>query len=202
MTASVRQIPHVLPDRIFEEYLTGLFTSRPDTVRLFASLAIARTHPGIATWAGSAIALGLPPDLGTSTARACSSSQTATPSHVIAAIAVAARALDGRDYRHLENQVRRLATTQLWFTQWARAHRPGTLAASQNHAVAWIWTHVAQGHANAAPSSPEAHQYPAAARQFAATLTTDQRQSLAWCIKPHVSQTTRPRSNVRGETSP
>ncbi|MEO9221388.1 MAG: hypothetical protein ABI251_06355, partial [Mycobacteriaceae bacterium] len=103
MTTSLRQIPQVIPDRIFEEHLTGLCTSRGDTVRLFACLAIARTHPGIATWAGAAIALGLPPELGTNTARACSSSQTATPADFVAAIAAAARALDGCDYRDLEN---------------------------------------------------------------------------------------------------
>jgi hypothetical protein len=52
LTASTRQIPQVLPARLVDEYLAGLFDSRPATVGLFASLCLARTHPHIHSWAG------------------------------------------------------------------------------------------------------------------------------------------------------
>ncbi|WP_430407130.1 TniQ family protein [Janibacter sp. G349] len=173
LTVSTEQIPQVLPVELYEEHLGILFTSRPETIQLFASLAMALTHPGITTWAEAAQALGLPPDLGPRCAAAAAASQTASPAAVLTAIAAAAIDLDGRDYRALEAKVRALTESSSWFTTWARNHRPGTRAASQTLVIQCLWTHVAHAHPATAPDAS-----PARARRFAATLDSDQQSSL------------------------
>lgn len=106
MTASTRQIPQLLPPELYEAHLAGLFTSRPETIRLFTSLTMARTHPGIAAWADAARKLELPADLGRRCAAAAAASQTASPMAVVSAVRAAALDLDRRDYRALEGRVR------------------------------------------------------------------------------------------------
>ncbi|HRY11302.1 MAG TPA: TniQ family protein [Candidatus Nanopelagicales bacterium] len=151
LTASTRQIPQVLPSRLVDEHLAGLFHSRPTTVGLFASLCLARTHPHIHSWADAACELGLPPELGERTARACSASMTASPADVVTALGAASGEMDV-DHRELEDRVRHLARTTRWFTQWARIHRPGTHPASHGCAVLWIWLEVVHGQAGTAPA--------------------------------------------------
>lgn len=151
LTASTRQIPQVLPSRLVDERLAGLFDSRPATIGLFASLCLARTHPHIHSWADAACELGLPPEVGERTARACSASMTASPADVVTALGAASRELE-IDYRALEDRVRHLARTTRWFTQWARIHRPGTHPASHGCAVLWIWLEVVHGQAGTAPA--------------------------------------------------
>jgi hypothetical protein len=173
LTASTRQIPQVLPSRLVDEHLAGLFDSRPATIGLFASLCFARTHPHIHSWADAARELGLPPELGERTARACSASMTASPAAVVAALGVASREMD-IDYRELEDRVGRLARTKRWFTHWARANRPGTRTRSHPCAVEWLWRELANGHVTSAPTRPTPEIY----RKFARSLTRAQTRTL------------------------
>lgn len=179
LTASTRQIPQVLPEHLVETHLIGLFDSRPCTVGLFACLCLARTHPNIDSWAKAAHALGLAPDLGARTARACSASLTGSPREVVAALRAATRGLDV-DYRSLEDRVRHLAGTTRWFTRWARTNRPGTRASSHPYAVYWVWTRVAHGHASAAPAAVGSTR----ALNFERSLTTAQTAALTALVTP------------------
>ena len=174
LTASTRQIPQVLPAHLVRVHLAGLFDSRPATVGIFASLCLTRTHPHVRSWADAARELGLPPELGERTARACSASMTASPADVVAALGVASRELE-IDYRELEDRVRRLARTTRWFTRWARANRPGTRPISHVYAVQWLWLEMAQGHVASSPRTGGAWCY----RKFARSLTIAQTQTLA-----------------------
>lgn len=173
LTASTELIPQVLPRALYEAHLIGLFTSRPETIRLFASLTMARTHPGIATCADAARKLGLPADLGRRCAAAAAASQTASPTAVLAAITAAVEDLDRQDYRALEAQVRALEGPGPWFTAWAHRHRPGTRTATQPLALQWLWTHVAHAHPATAPDAS-----PTRAHRFATTLTAAQQSAL------------------------
>lgn len=174
LTASTRQIPQVLPEHLVASHLQDLFESRPDTVGLFASLCIARTHPHVNSWADAAQTLGLPRYLGERAARVCSASLTSSPRDVVTALHPAAHELDV-DYRDLEDCVRRLAGTKRWFSRWARANRPGTHATSHRYAVQWLWTSIAHGQTDA---SPTAGVTPWSARKFANGLTSAQADSL------------------------
>jgi len=173
LTASTRQIPQVMPAAFVNEHLTGLFDSRPATIGLFASLCLARTHPHIHSWADAACELGLPPEVGERTARACSASMTASPADVVTALGAASRELE-IDYRGLEDRVRHLARTTRWFTHWARANRPGTRPISHVYAVQWQWLNVASGHVASAPAAGAPWGY----RKFARSLTIAQTQGL------------------------
>ena len=177
LTASTRQIPQVLPERLVDECLAGLFDSRPATVGLFASLCIARTHPHIQSWADAARELGLQPELGERTARASSASLTGPPHDVVKALGAAAREL-GVDFRDLEDRVRHLARATRWFIQWARTHRAGTRRASHANAVWWLWANAAGGHPNASPARTTA----ARARRFASSLTSAQVRTLSAAV--------------------
>lgn len=180
LTTSTRQIPQVLPAHLVRDYLAGLFDSRHATVGLFASLCLARTHPHVHSWADAACELGLPPEVGERTARACSATMTASPAAVVTALGAASREL-AVDYRELEHRVRRLAVTSRWFTKWAREYRPGTRRGSRDAAVGWLWTDVAHGHTGSLRVVPP----PAGARKFAVQLTTEQRRALAAALPPH-----------------
>lgn len=173
LTDSTELIPQVLPRELYEAHLAGLFTSRPETIRLFASLAMARTHPGIATWADAARALGLLAGLGPRCAAAAAASQTASPMAVVSAVSAAARDLDRCDYRAMEGRVRALASSGAWFAAWARRYRPGTRTGSQPLALQWLWTHVAHAHPATAPEASVAQ-----ARRFATTLNAEQQSAL------------------------
>ncbi len=186
LTASTRQIPQVLPARLVDEHLGGLFDSRPATIGLFASLCIARTHPHIHSWADAARELGLSPEVGERTARACSASMTASPADVVAALGAASRELE-IDYRELEDRVRHLAGTIRWFTRWARGNRPGTRPISHVYAVQWQWLNVASGQVTSAPAAGAPRSY----REFARSLTIAQTQTLTDVVS---STPTRPKS--------
>ena len=187
LTASTRQVPQVLPGRHVDEHLAGLFDSRPATIGLFASLCLARTHPHIHSWADAARKLGLQPELGERTARACSASMIASPADVVSALGAAGRELE-IDYRELEDRVRHLARTTRWFTRWARANRPGTRIGSHTSAVQWLWRELANGHITSAPTQPKPETY----RKFARSLTRAQTRTLRGVITtpPHIPRRT------------
>ncbi|MGL5826479.1 MAG: TniQ family protein [Nocardioides sp.] len=177
LTPSTRQIPQVLPDHLVRTHLATLFDSRPATVGLFAALCLARSHQHVHSWADAARALGLAPDLGERTARACSASLTGSPRDVHAALFTAAQELHV-DYRDLENRIHHLGRTTRWFTRWARNHRPGTRASSHRYAVTWLWLEAAHGHVTSAPLSATPWNF----QKFARSVTAAQTQTLTEVI--------------------
>jgi hypothetical protein len=72
MPINLTLIPQVIPHAQYLEHLDGASTSSEDTVRLFASLSLARLHPDVTTWAAAAEALNMPGPMGVRCARACS----------------------------------------------------------------------------------------------------------------------------------
>ena len=79
MTIDTRGIPQVIPAPLFEEHLTGASASPEATVRLFASLSLARLAPAVTSWAKAAETLGLPASMGINCANACSASMIVDP---------------------------------------------------------------------------------------------------------------------------
>jgi hypothetical protein len=64
--------------RQYLEHLDGAFDSSEATVRIFASLSLARLHPDIKSWAAAAEAFGMPGPMGVRCARACSATMLVT----------------------------------------------------------------------------------------------------------------------------
>lgn len=93
LTARPEDIPQSIPGPLYERHLAGLFTSRPTAVRTFAALCLARTHPGINTWADAITALELAPDAATRTVHTCTGGQVASPQEVMTMIVRAASEL-------------------------------------------------------------------------------------------------------------
>lgn len=148
----VSAIPQVLPAAVYNQHVARLLDVTSPTGRLFGSLCLARHHPGTATWADAATTLGLPAELATKTARACSAHLLASPNEFIAALARLANSLDPFiDYRVREDDARRLARNCGWYRPWARIHLPGSHSTSQQYAVTWLWTQYAHGHIDTSP---------------------------------------------------
>jgi hypothetical protein len=147
-----RAIPQVLPAGLYDSHVAGMLDVTARTVRLFVSLCLARQHLNNPTWAEAAGALGLPPEFGTKTARACSADLIAPTNDLIATLTRLANDLDPTvDNRAREDAVRRLARTLGWYRSWARRHLPGSHATSQQYAVTWLWTEYAHGHIDTSP---------------------------------------------------
>jgi len=109
-------IPQVTPPGVYDSHVAGMLDVTAHTGRLFVSLCLARHHLGNLTWAEAAEAVGLPSELGTKTARACSADLLAPASDFIAALARVANDLDPTvDYRAREEDVRRLARSRRWY---------------------------------------------------------------------------------------
>lgn len=181
LTPDPANIPQVVPEGLYEQHLAGLFTSRPETLRTFASLCLARTHPVVETWAAAAQSLGLDPRLGVKTAQACTTAQQASPSQVVQAMKRLAEQLPQRNFREREQLVRALARADAWFTTWVCQYRPHTRPESKTYALTYVWTYVAEGHITTspawvgAPTGEQRSQY----RRFVKSLTTDQMASLS-----------------------
>jgi len=174
-------IPQVMPNRIYRDHLAGAFDSGEHTVRLFASLCLARTHPDVTTWADAAIAVGLPAELGAPTARACSATMRISNDEWAARIRQALAELSGRDFRALEAEVRILQDQRGWFEAWAHHHRPGTRRTSRELAVTWLWVNRAHGHLVTSPGwdgQPTTPDRRCAYRNFETSLTRDQEREL------------------------
>jgi hypothetical protein len=145
-------IPQVTPAGVYDSHVSGMLDVTARTGRLFVSLCLARQDLANLTWAEAAVALGLPPELGTKTARACSADLLVSAPDFIAALVRVADDLDTRvDYRAGEDAVRRLARTRGWYRSWARRHLPGSHTTSQQYAVTWLWTEYAHGHIDTSP---------------------------------------------------
>jgi hypothetical protein len=64
MPINLPVIPQVIPHAQYLEHLQGAFDSSEDTVRLFASLSLARLHPDVTSWKAAAEALNMPGPMG------------------------------------------------------------------------------------------------------------------------------------------
>lgn len=175
-TLRLSSIPQVLPDDLYRRHVARLIAVGPVTGRLYTSLCLARRHSDATTWAEAAEALGLPGQMGTRNARACSGELTCPAATLIQALDDVATELDtGLDYWARENDVRRLVGANGWYPEWAAEHLPGSPATSARYALTWLWTHYARGHLDTSPgwrdSTPD-HLLRARYRRYATRLTT------------------------------
>ncbi len=175
----LRRVPQVLPTDLYQDHLRGLSDSEPDTVRLFASLCLARALPQVSTWGEAAAALGLPAELGTRTARACSATLRVDATNYLDHLTRVVQALPDIDYRAIEARIRHGQTITAWFHDWTRC-RPSTRPTSRGYALTWQWLHVADGHILTSPSwpRPPTAKQRALYRQFATSLTAHQQEQL------------------------
>jgi len=173
------RLPQVLPTFLFRAHLRGLFVSEPDTVRLFASLCLARALPQVSTWGAAAAALRLPADLGQRTARACSATLRVDISDYLAHLTHLAQVLPAIDYPVIEASIRDGRNSTAWFQEWAPC-RPHTHDTSHAYALTWQWLHVAHGHILTSPAwlAPPTAQQRARYRQFDTSLTAHQQKQL------------------------
>ena len=101
MPINLTLIPQVIPNAQYLEHLDGASTSSEDTVRLFASLSLARLHPDVTTWAAAAEALNMPGPMGVRCARACSATMLVSADEWKSRIWRAGKETERRDY-HLD----------------------------------------------------------------------------------------------------
>lgn len=145
-------VPQVVPATVYATHVSGMLDVTARTGRLFVSLCLARQAPGNLTWAQAASALGLPPALGSKTARACSADLLVSGADFIATLTRVASQLDPAvDYRTREDAVRRLGRRRGWYRPWTRLHLPGSHTTSQQYALTWLWTQYAHGHIDTSP---------------------------------------------------
>ena len=158
----VTAIPQVIPAGVYDRHIAGMLDVTARTGRLFVSLCLARHHLVNLTWAEAAGALGLPQELGTKTARACSADLLVSGADFIATLTRVASQLDPAvDYRTREDAVRRLGRRRGWYRPWTRLHLPGSHTTSQQYAVTWLWTEYAHGHIDTSPGwqhQPKSHE--------------------------------------------
>lgn len=174
-------IPQVIPHEQYIEHLAGASGSSESTVRLFASLSLARLHPDITSWAAAAEVLGIPGPMGVRCARACSATMLVTADEWKARIWRAGGESPRRDYRATEAKIRHCLGMSRWFDEWARRYRPG----SYDLGLTWHWVHVAHAHLDLSPvwrgNRPTA-QDRARYRQFEASRDDKQQLELALAL--------------------
>lgn len=185
MPINLLVIPQVIPHEQYFEHLVGASDSSEATVRLFASLSLARLHPDITSWAAAAEALGMPGPMGVRCARACSATMLVTADEWQARIWRAGEESPRRDYRATEAKIRHRLGMSRWFDEWARRYRPGTRHSSHDLGLTWQWVHVAHAHLDLSPAWPG--RKPTAAdraryRQFEASLDDKQQRGLAFAL--------------------
>ena len=183
MPINLLVVPQVIPHAQYVEHLAGAFDSSEATVRLFASLSLARLHPDVRSWAAAAEALGMPGPMGVRCARACSASMLVTAEEWEARIWRAGEESPRRDYRATEAKIRHRLHMTRWFEEWARHFRPGTHYSSWIYGLTWQWVHVAHAHLDLSPvwrgrkpTTKERTRY----RQFEASLDHRQQRELAY----------------------
>jgi hypothetical protein len=183
-----RGIPQVIPAPLHAEHLTGASSSNETTVRLFASLSLARTSPHVTSWATAAEILGLPAAMGVNCARACSATMLVDNNEwmrrleaVWDGLADPYSSTGRRNFRVFEAKVACRWPSYRWFEEWVRAVRPNTRRESRGYALTWQWVHVARAHLDTSPAwngqMPSAVQR-AHYRQFAASLNDEQQGAL------------------------
>lgn len=185
MPINLAVIPQVIPHEQYLEHLAGASGSSEATVRLFASLSLARLHPDITSWAAAAEALGMPGPMGVRCARACSATMLVTADEWEARIWRAGEEAPRRDYRVTEAKIRHRLGMSRWFDEWARHYRPGTAHASYDLGLTWQWVHVAHAHLDLSPvwrgRKPTAKDR-ARYRTFEASLDDKQQRELTHAL--------------------
>ena len=192
MDVDTRGVPQVIPATLYEQHLAGASSSSEATVRLFASLCLARMAPMITSWAKAAEALGLPPRMGINCARACSATMFVDNTEWSGRLKAVWEGLrdewspTGRwNYRNFEAKVARRRQLTRWFHEWADAVRPNTRDSSRGYALTFQWIHVACAHLDTSPAwdgqRPTAVQR-AYYRQFEDSLDERQRFELSHAL--------------------
>ena len=152
MPINLTLIPQVIPRAQYLEHLAGGSCSSEDTVRLFASLSLARLHPDVTSWAAAAEALNMPGPMGVRCARACSATMLVSAEEWKSRIWRAGEETERRDYRATEAKIHHRLGMTRWFNEWARHCRPSTRDSSQHYAITWQWVHVAHAHLDLSPA--------------------------------------------------
>ncbi|MDN5779297.1 MAG: TniQ family protein [Humibacillus sp.] len=182
MKINHKVLPQVIPHQQYADHLAGACDSGEETVRLFASLALARMHPAITTWAAAAQALHMPGPMGTRCARACSRNMLITAENWQARIWATIQDVERRDYRATEAKIEHRRLMSHWFQEWARQCRPSTHHTSVAYGLTWQWVHVAHAHLDLSPAwrgkTPTARDR-ALYRQFENSLDDQQQIGLA-----------------------
>lgn len=151
MPINLNLIPQVIPHTQYLEYLDGASTSSEDTVRLFASLSLARLHPDVTTWVAAAESLNMPGPMGVRCARACSATMLIGAEEWKSRIWRAGEETERRDYRATEAKIHHRLGMTRWFNEWARRNRPDARYGDHDLALTWQWVHVAHAHLDLSP---------------------------------------------------
>ncbi len=185
MRLVARAIPQVISHDVYAKHLADTVDCTEPTVRLLASLCLARMDPDVRSWAAAAEALEMPPAMGTRTARACSAGMLVDHDEWASRLQGVMRDLPRVDYRAVEEKVRHRTSMWRWFDEWARRARPGSQREAQTYALIWQWEHIAHGHIDLAPAwrdrRPVARDR-ALYRQFEASLSDDQQSELRYAL--------------------
>lgn len=200
-----RSVPQVIPQDMYSEHLADVCTGGEKTIRLYASLCLARLDPTITSWAKAAHALNMPTHVGTNAARACSHAILVDNTEWTRRLENIWEGLRSPlairwNYRNIETQILHRNTLDRWFDNWCRRYRPATHRASKGHALTWQWVHVAHGHLNLAPSWNEARPVKAqrdAYHQFESSLDNTQQTELEYSLRMSAGQA-RKRQNLIG----
>jgi hypothetical protein len=175
-------VPQVIPHEEYLEHLAGASASSEATVRLYASLSLARLNPDIKSWAAAAEALGMTGPMGVRCARACSATMLVTAGEWKARVWRAIEETPPENYRALEAKIRHRLGRSRWFNEWARRYRPGTRHGAYDLGLTWQWVHVAHAHLDLSPvwrgrtpTPKDRTRY----RQFEDSLNDQQQRGLA-----------------------
>ena len=185
MPINLNLVPQVIPHAQYLDHLDGASTSSEATVRLFASLSLARLHPDVTSWAAAAEALNMPGPVGVRCARACSASMLVSAEEWKSRIWRAGEETERRDHRATESKIEHRLYMTRWFDEWARRNRPDARYGDHNLALTWQWVHVAHAHLDLSPvwrgEKPTAKDR-ARYRQFEASLDDRQQSELAYAL--------------------
>jgi len=184
MPINLTLVPQVIPHAQYLEHLDGASSSGEHTVRLFASLSLARLHPDVTSWAAAAEALNMPGPMGVRCARACSATMLVSAEEWKSRIWRAGEETERRDYRATEAKIHHRLGMTRWFNEWARRNRPDARYGEHDLALAlaWQWVHVAHAHLDLSPAwrgrKPNAKDR-VRYHRFAASLSDQQGLNLA-----------------------
>ena len=159
IVVDTRGIPQVIPAPLYVEHLADASSASETTVRLFASLCLARTHPDVTSWAKAAEILGMPAAMGVTCARTCSATLLVDNTQWARRLDAVwdglrdERSPTGRwNYRNYEAEIAHRRPLYRWFDQWVKECRPATRPESRGHALTWQWVHLAHGHPHTSPA--------------------------------------------------
>ena len=185
MPINLTLVPQVIPHTQYLEHLCGASSSSEDTVRLFASLSMARLHPDVTSWAAAAEALNMPGLMGVRCARACSATMLVSAEEWSSRIWRAGEKSERRDYRATEAKIEHRLGMTRWFNEWARRNRPDARYGDHDLALTWQWVHVAHAHLDLSPvwrgKRPTAKDR-ARYRRFEDSLDEHQQFELAYAL--------------------